>query len=68
VSQTVHGVVLSKYQIGKNVERSGRGLLEILFWRFLGGTEENHKRVRIIGVLTEIQTGNTLNTSQNVTV
>jgi hypothetical protein len=28
----------------KNMERSGRGIIEVLSWNFLGGIEENHEK------------------------
>jgi len=37
--------MLGEWWIGKDVKRSGRGLIEGLSQHFPGGTEENHKNL-----------------------
>jgi hypothetical protein len=44
--------------IGKDLEGNGRDLIDVLFWYFSGGTEENHD------VPAEIRTEHLLVTSQ----
>jgi hypothetical protein len=51
------GRVRDDLWIGKDFERSGRGLIEILHKYLTGGIEENHENpVRISGVPAEIRT------------
>jgi hypothetical protein len=38
------------------LEESGRGLINALSWNLPGGTEGNHGKLRIAGVLAEIRT------------
>lgn len=48
------GMITDKW-IRKNYEGNYKGLMEVLYWNFRGGTKENHE-IRIAGVLAEIRT------------
>jgi hypothetical protein len=43
-------------ELGWTWKGSGRGLIEVLSWHLLGGTDENHEDRRIAGVPAEIRT------------
>jgi hypothetical protein len=57
--------MISEWWIGKDMERSGRGLFEVLSRHFPGGTEENNEiSVTRAGILAEIWTRDLPNTKQ----
>jgi hypothetical protein len=47
----------------KDLEKSGRGLIEIPSWHFPGVTKEDKMNLRIVGVLAEIRPEHLQNTS-----